>query len=217
MGTTMDTADDLHETLTRAAAGDGDCWRTLLGRHHDRLRRMVAVRLDPRLQGRIDPSDLLQEAYLDTATQLAEYLREPQVPFFLWLRSLTGTRLAKVHRFHLGTQSRDAGRELSIYRGIGPAASSAALAAQLLGREPWPSEAIVRAELKLRLAEALNGMDPTDREVLALRHFEQLTTPEAAQVLGISDAAAGKRYIRALRKLKEILTQLPGGPDALLP
>ena len=208
---------ELRETLTRAAAGDEESWRRLLGQHHERLRRMVALRLDPRLQGRVDPSDVLQEAYLDAAKQLPDYLRDPQVPLFLWLRSLTGTRLAKVHRHHLATQARDAGREVSLYRGPGPAASSAALAAQLLGHEPRPSEAIVRAERKLRLEEALNGMDPTDREVLALRHFEHLSTPETAQELGISEAAAGKRYIRALRRLKEVLARLPGGPDVFRP
>lgn len=208
---------ELRETLTRAAAGDADSWRALLQRHHDRLRRMVAVRLDARLQGRVDPSDVLQEAYLDAATQLAEYLRDPKVPFFLWLRSLTGTRLAKVHRFHLGTQARDAGREVSIFRGAMPEASSAALAAQLLGHEPRPSEVVLQTEMKLRLEEALNSMDAADREVLALRHFEQLSTAETAQMLGISEAAAGKRFIRALRRLKDVLSQFPGGSGAFRP
>lgn len=202
---------DTSDTLARAAGGDAAAWRELLARHHDRLRRMVAVRLDPRLQGRVDPSDVLQEAYLDAATQLAGYLANPAVPFFLWLRSLTGTRLAKAHRAHLGTQARDAAREVSLYHRTVPAASSAALAAQLLGHELRPSEVAVREEMKLCLEEALNGMDPLDREVLTLRHFEQLSTPEAATVLGVSEAAAGKRYIRALRRLKDVLVQLPGG------
>lgn len=192
-------------------------FKDLITRHHERLRRMIAIRLDPRLQGRVDPSDLLQEVYLDAAQQFAEHLRSPTVPEYLWLRSLTGTRLAKAHRFHLGTQARDAGRELSLFRMAGPAASSDALAAQLLGREPRPSEAVARAELKLRVAEALDGMEAMDREVLVLRHFELLTTPHVAEVLGITEAAAGKRYIRALRRLKEILSQFPGGPEALLP
>ncbi len=208
---------DWHDTLRRAATGDAEAWRRLLNRHHDRLRRMIALRLDVRLQGRVDPSDVLQEAYLDASLHLNEYLQDPKIPFFLWLRSLTGTRLAKTHRFHLSTQARDAGREVSLYRGALPQASSAALAAQLLGHEPRPSEAILRAEMKLKLEEALNRMDATDREVLALRHFEQLSTAETALVLGLTEAAAGKRFIRALRKLREILTQLHGGPDALLP
>lgn len=202
---------DPSDTLAKAAGGDAAAWRALLDRHHERLRRMVAVRLDPRLQGRVDPSDVLQEAYLDAARQLAEYLRNPSAPVFLWLRSLTGTRLVKAHRAHLGTQARDAAREVSLYRGAGPGASSAALAAHLLGHGPRPSEVAVREEMKLCLEETLNGMDPLDREVLTLRHFEQLTTPEAALVLGVSEAAAGKRYIRALHRLREVLVRLPGG------
>jgi RNA polymerase sigma-70 factor (ECF subfamily) len=188
----------------------------LLAKYHDRLWRMVALRLDQRLQGRVAPSDVLQEAYAEAAAGLADYMRNPTLPFFLWLRLLVGSRLSKLHRHHLGTQMRDAGREVSLYRGALPEASSAALAAQLLGRECRPSEAAVRAELKIRLQEALNSMDPLDREVLSLRHFEQLTTPETARVLGISEGAAGKRYLRALMRLKTILTHA-GGPEGLWP
>jgi RNA polymerase sigma-70 factor (ECF subfamily) len=201
--------------LERAAAGDGDGWRTLIDGCHDRLRRMVALRLDPRLQGRVDPSDVLQEAYLEASAHLADYLRNPTMPFFLWMRLLAGTRLAKLHRRHLGAQRRDVGREVSLYRGALPEASSAALAAHLLGRDPGPSEAAVRAELKVCLQEALNRLDALDREVLTLRHFEQLTTAETARVLGIGEAAAAKRYIRALTRLRQVLTRLPGGGGGL--
>lgn len=212
-----DDLEELRPWLERAAAGDAESWERLLAEHQPRLRRMVALRLDPRLQGRLDPSDVLQEAYLEAARQLPDYLGDPKLPFFLWLRLITGQRLSKVHRHHLGTQMRDAGQEVSIYRGGMPEASSAALAAKLLGRECRPSEAAVRAERKLKLQEALNRMDPLDREVLTLRHFEQMTGPEAARVLGISEAAAGKRYLRALAKLKELLARLPGGLEGLRP
>jgi RNA polymerase sigma-70 factor (ECF subfamily) len=205
------------DRIERAAAGDNDAWQSLVAQYHDRLRRMVAVRLDPRLQGRVDPSDVLQESYLEAVRQLADYLRNPALPFFLWLRQLAGHRLFKLHRLHIGVQMRDAGREVSIYRSALPEASSAALAARLLGRECRPSEALVRAELKLRLQEALNRMPALDREVLSLRHFEQLTTPEVARELGISEAAAGKRYVRALLRLKDILSEMPGGPGEWQP
>jgi RNA polymerase sigma-70 factor (ECF subfamily) len=210
-------ASETGRRLERAAAGEDDAWRSLVAEHHDRLRRMVALRLDPRLQGRVDPSDVLQESYLEAVRQLADYLRNPPLPFFLWLRQLAGHRLYKLHRHHLGAQTRDAGREVSLYRGALPEASSAALAAQLLGRECRPSEAAVRTELKIRLQEALNGMDATDREVLSLRHFEQLTSAEVARELNISEAAAGKRYLRALVRLKEILSSMPGGPEGWQP
>jgi RNA polymerase sigma-70 factor (ECF subfamily) len=198
--------------LQQAADGDQESWAALLNRHADRLRRMVAFRLDQRIQGRIDPSDVIQESLLEAWKHLADYLRDPSLPFFLWLRGIAGNKLRELHRHHLGTQMRDAGREVSLYRGTMPETTSAALAAQLLGHMTGPSEAAVRAEVKVRLQEALNSMDPLDREVLALRHFEQLSPAETAQVLGIKEKAAGMRYIRALKRLKEILSALPGGP-----
>jgi len=194
-----------------AAQGDKERWGDLLARHRERLRRMVALRLDQRLQGRIDPSDVIQEAYLEASKRLAEYLKQPSMPFFLWLRFITGQKLLELHRHHLGTQARDAGREVSLYRGSLPETTSAALAAQFLGHLTRPSEAAMRAEMKIRIQEALNSMEPLDREVLALRHFEQLSNAESAQVLGIQESAASKRYIRALKRLKDILTSNPGG------
>jgi RNA polymerase sigma-70 factor (ECF subfamily) len=171
---------------------------------------MVALRLDPHLQGRIDASDVIQDAFLEVSVRFDEYLRQPTMPFFLWLRFLTGQKLLALRRRHLGAQLRDAGREISLFRGSLPAASSAALAAQLVGCGTEPSEAAIRAERKIRLQEALNNMDPLDREVLALRHFEQLNNTEVAQVLGLQESAASKRYVRALKKLKEILVGLTG-------
>jgi RNA polymerase sigma-70 factor (ECF subfamily) len=208
---TSDNPSEVVRLLRRAEAGDADGWRALLDRDRDRLRRMVALRLDRRLQGRVDASDVIQEAHLEAMTRLPEYLREPSVPFFLWLRLLVGQRLAVLHRRHLGAQARDVGREVSLYRGALPEATSAALAAQLLGRLTRPSEAAIRAERKIRLQTALNTMDPLDREILALRHFEQLNNAEAAQALGLDKSAASKRYIRALRRLKEFLAAGRGG------
>ena len=198
-----------------ARAGDRQALSALLERHRDRLRRLVELRLDWRLQARIDASDILQDAFLEVASRLDEYLRAPELPLFLWLRLVVGQRLATVHRHHLGTQMRDAGREVSLYRDALPATSSAALAGQLLGRQTSPSQAAVRAERVVRLQEALNTLDPVDREVLALRHFEQLTAAETARVLSISEQAAAKRYIRALKRLKQILARMPGGLEGL--
>ena len=218
----MDTAmaENSSETrllLRRAGAGDRQALGELLARHPDRLRHMVRLRLDRRLQGRIDPSDVIQEAYLEASARLAEYLRQPTMPFFLWLRFLAGQKLVTLHRHHLGRQMRDAGREVSLYRGRLPETSSAALAAQLLGHEARPSEAAIRAELKVLLQEALNSMDPLDREILALRHFEQLSLAETAQVLNLTESGACRRHLRALKRLKETLSSLPGGLEDLLP
>jgi RNA polymerase sigma-70 factor (ECF subfamily) len=212
-----DEASATHQLLSQAAAGDPEQFGALLEQHRPRLRRMVALRLDPRLHGRIDPSDVIQEAYLEASTRLAEYVQKPTMPFFLWLRFLAGQKLVTLHRHHLGTRMRDAGREVSLYRGRFPEASSAALAAQLLGHETRPSEAAIRAELKIRLQEALNSMDAIDREILALRHFEQLSLGETAQVLEMTESGACRRHLRALKRLKEILSSLPGGLGDLLP
>jgi RNA polymerase sigma-70 factor (ECF subfamily) len=203
--------------LRQASAGDKDSWGALLTRHEGRLRRMIAFRLDQRLQGRIDPSDVLQEVCLEASECLADYVRRPTLSFFLWLRGITGHKLQQLHRYHLGTQMRDAGREVSLYRGTFPETSSAALAAHLLGHATRPSEAAVRAEVKIRLQEALNTMDTIDREVLALRHFEHLSIAEVARVLDVKEKAAGKRYLRALKRLRDILASLPGGLEGFGP
>jgi RNA polymerase sigma-70 factor (ECF subfamily) len=201
---------ETNRLLRRAADGDGESLGALLTRHEGRLRRMVAFRLDPRLQGRIAPEDVLQEVYLAASEHLRDYFGQPAMPFFFWLRGIAAHKLLELHRCHLGARMRDVRREVSLHHGALPAATSAALAAQLLGHQTRPSEAAVRAEAKIRLQEALNRMDPIDREVLALRHFEQLTNAEVARVLQIREAAAGKRYLRALGRLREILATMPG-------
>ena len=201
--------------IERVQTGAAEALNGLWVRHRGRLRRMVEMRLDHRLHARIDASDVIQDTYVEVVQRLDEYLRDPRLPFFLWLRLVVGERLLKLHRQHLGTQMRDAGHEVALYRGALPQASSAALAAQLLGKHTAPSQAVVRAERVLRLQEALNTLDPIDREILALRHFEELTSGEAARVLDIEEEVAAKRYVRALRRLKKILAALPGGLEGL--
>jgi RNA polymerase sigma-70 factor (ECF subfamily) len=201
---------DVQDLVRRMASGDQQAVAEAFARYRSRLRRMVLLRLDRRLQGRVDASDVLQEAYLDVAQRAAEYAVNPSLPLFLWLRWLTGQRLLIVHRHHLKTKMRDVGQEVSLHRGALPQASSVSLAAQLLGRLTAPSLAAMRAEMQLRLQEALNGMDPLDREVLTLRHFEELTNGETARVLGIQKSAASNRYVRALERLREVLSGMPG-------
>jgi RNA polymerase sigma-70 factor (ECF subfamily) len=195
--------------LGRAKSGDERAVAELFDRYRDRLRRMVHLRLDRRLQGRLDPSDVLQDAYIEFARRFPHYASEGGMPFYLWLRQITGQKLIDLHRHHLGAKMRDAAQEVSLYRGALPQASSVSLAAQLLGRLTSASRAAIRAETQLRVQEALNSMDSIDREVLTLRHFEMLTNEETAQVLGIKKTAASNRYIRALKRLKELLAGLP--------
>jgi RNA polymerase sigma-70 factor (ECF subfamily) len=208
--TSMDeSSNDTTELLGRAAAGDIRALAEVLERNRDRLKQMVRIRLDPRLRGRLDPSDVIQEAYLDAARRLREYANDPAVSFFLWLRKLTAQRLVDLHRQHLGAKKRDASLEVSLHSGAYPQASSLSLAAQLLGRFSSPSRAAIRAEIQIRVQEALNTMDSLDREILALRHFEMLSNEEVAHVLEIKKTAASNRYVRALKRLTNVLESFP--------
>src|SRR6516164_2856252 len=203
------------ELLAAARTGDEGALAVLVERHRDRLERMVRLRMDARLQGRVDPADVVQDAYLAVRGKFSQYNADPPLPFFLWLRLEVGQKLVDAHRFHLGAQMRDAGQEVSLHRGALPQASSLSLAEHLLGKLTTASQAAMRVELKLRVQEALNSMDPQDREVLLLRHFEELSNAEAAQVLGIKPSAAVNRYVRALKRLKEVFQGMPGGIEGI--
>lgn len=194
-----------HDLLQRARQGDREAINVVFDESRDRLRRMIQFRLDRRLQGRIDASDVLQEAFLDATRRIDTGAVNPNIPLFLWLRLVVGEKLLEQHRHHLGAEKRNAARELSLYSGPLPAASSAALAANLVGGMTSPSLAAERAERVLKLQEALNAMDDIDREVLALRHFEHLSNAEAAQTLDIDESAASNRYVRALKRLRKVL------------
>jgi len=200
MGNIMnDPPSETLHLIERLRAGDRRALADLFQRHRDRLRRMVELRMDARLHGRVDASDVLQDGFIDVAQRVESYLRDPKLPVFLWLRLVVSDRLATVHRHHLGTRMRDAFEEVSLYRDPLPQASSAALAAMLLGHRTSPSNAAIRAEQILEVQEAVNALDPVDREVVALRHFERLSRAETAVLLGITEEAGAKRYIRALK------------------
>ena len=195
-----------HDLVKRARQGDREALNVVFDESRDRLRRMIQFRLDRRLQGRIDASDVLQEAFLDAARRIDTGDVNPDIPLFLWLRLVVGEKLLELHRHHLATEKRNAARELSLYSGPLPAVSSAALAANLVGRMTSPSQAAERAERVLKLQEALNAMDDIDREVLALRHFEHLSNAETARTLDIDESAASNRYVRALKRLRKVLS-----------
>src|ERR1700680_4983265 len=168
MGTLSDNnSADTVRLLERARAGDRAAVTELFSRHRDRLHRLVELRLDRRLQARIDASDVVQDAYVEVVERLEAYFQDPKLPFFLWLRLVVGERLINLHRRHLGARMRDAGLEVSLFAGALPAATSAALAARLLGELTSPTQAAVRAERLLRVQEALNNLDPIDREIIS--------------------------------------------------
>jgi RNA polymerase sigma-70 factor (ECF subfamily) len=210
-----DEPTNMQALLDLAAAGDAAAWGALLAAHQERLARMVEFRMDPRLRQRIDPTDIVQEAFVEASIHRDAYFRTPDVPLFLWLRGVVSNKLLALHRHHLGVHMRDARRDLSLESPRDD--TTAALCAHLIGGHTSPSAAAVRAEVRTRLAEALDTMHPMDREVRALRHFEQLTNAEAAQILNVQERAAAKRYLRALERLKTILAEFPGGLTDLRP
>jgi RNA polymerase sigma-70 factor (ECF subfamily) len=198
----MDSADAETEALIeRAREGDSAAEQLLLTRHRDRLRRMVAVRLDRRLAARVDPSDVVQEALADAARKLPEYLRHQPLPFYPWLRRLAWERLMKVHQRHIAAGKRSVTREAA---GPLPDESAMELARCVLAPEPSPSDQLVVAEMRDRVQAALTQLSGRDREVLVLRYLEQLSTAEIAAVLGITAGSVKVRHLRALERLRAL-------------
>ena len=192
------------ELIERLRTGDTNALAELFALHRDKLRRMVQVRMDQRLNGRIAPSDVLQEAYIDALKRHPHFFDKENQNFFGWLRLVVGQRLTDLHREHVLAKRRDVRQEKPLDVPAGPA-TSACLAAILVAGLTSPSGVADRNERTLRLEAALDELEPMDREVLALRHFEELSNTDTAAVLGIQPAAASKRYVRALTRLKQIL------------
>lgn len=220
IATTIDAPSEQEEQLAaRLVAGDEQALAEAFAAHTPRLERAVVFRLDPRLKSRVDANDVLQEAYLQASTRLAHFAsqresdaqqgRAPLGPF-LWLRLIVNQTLIDVHRRHLGAQQRDAGREVNWRKAGAGTATSVSLANCLLGHLTSPSQAAMREELSEKLRDAVGTMSELDQEVIALRHFEQLNNGEVAQALGIEVKAASIRYVRAIKRLKQVLDSVPG-------
>jgi RNA polymerase sigma-70 factor, ECF subfamily len=202
-------ADDESQTARLRSQGD-QALAEVMAQHAPRLQQTVELRLDPRLAGRVDAADVMQEVFLGARQRLPRYLAESSVPVFVWLRGVVLDTLVDLHRRHLGAKMRDAGQEVSLQRPASTQASSVALAAYLLGDATSPSQAAIRDETVRQIEAALADMDEIDREVLILRHFEQLTNDEVAAVVGVKKAAASRRYMRALARFRQVLLAIPG-------
>ena len=199
-----DIADEL---LTLMRDGDQEALATVYSHYRERLRRIVRFRLDYRIAGRISDSDVLQETFIAAAKRLDHYTKQTEMSAFLWFRLLIGQQLIDLHRQHLEAEMRDVRKEVAL-QPAGPSPhTSMAIAAHLIGKMTAVSEMVQRAERIEKLEATLNQMDATDREVIALRHFEELSNVETAKVLGIETAAASKRYIRAMAKLAELMKE----------
>jgi RNA polymerase sigma-70 factor (ECF subfamily) len=204
--------DDLAERLRR---GDRQALATLFSAYHERLARLVNHRLAPALHGRVDAEDVLQESYLAAAGRIKHFQESPSGSAFVWIRLVVLQTLTDVHRKQLGAQMRDAYREVALPAGHWAPGTSASLAVNLAASLTSPSQAAIRDETSRQLEAAIESMSPVDREILALRHFEELSNQETAEVLGIEEKAASIRYVRAVKRLKDILASLPGSHEGL--
>jgi RNA polymerase sigma-70 factor (ECF subfamily) len=195
---------ETQELLIGAGKGEAAAVDRLLDRHRDALRNMIRARMDRKLARRVDASDVAQDVLLEASQRLDDYIRDPKLPFGLWLRQMAQDRIIDLHRRHRVARRRSLDREQQ-RAGHGADQSSLALAAQLRDPELTPAAATLRKELHQRFVEAIDRLEDEDREILLMRHFEQLTNSEAAELLGLSQPAAGMRHLRALRRLREVL------------
>ena len=203
---TSDSVADVEGMLSRLQAGDHDALAELFSLYGDRFQRLVDVRLHWSLRGRLDVSDVLQEAYLDARDRLDHFFSREDGSIFIWLRLIVLQRLQLLERFHLQTSKRDAFREVRLNRGS-PTGSQGSLSQSLIASITSPSAVAVREEAVAMVDRLLSGMDPIDREILTLRHFEQLPNNEVAEILGIGVTAASNRYVRAIRRLKDLIEE----------
>lgn len=198
--------DETREILNRVRDGKPAAADELFNRHREPVRRMIGLRLDPALAARVDASDIVQEVLVEANRRLADYLKNPVMPFHLWLRHLAKDHIIDAHRKHRLAQRRTVDRERPL-QAKWPDRSSLDLAGDLIDRELTPASAALRQELQIRLKAVLEQMNDDDREVLLMRHFEQMSNQEVSETLGLSEAAAGMRHLRALRRLRDLLQQ----------
>lgn len=203
---TWPQSDQTRELIDGARDGDAEAAGQLLDRHRAALRRMIELRLDRRIQQRVDASDIVQEVMIEANRRLQKYLADPAMPFHLWLRQMAQDRIIDAHRRHRASMKRSVDRE----QAIAPAAldrSTLELAAQLCDPEMTPAAAATMQELQRRFRAALDTMDEHDREIVLMRHFEQLSNQEVATTLGLTEPAASMRYLRAMRRLQALLSE----------
>jgi RNA polymerase sigma-70 factor (ECF subfamily) len=211
----MDLESDKAEFEQLATAGEQrqDVFASLFETHSPRLRRMANLRMDPRLRARLSASDVLQDVFVEASARLDTYVDEAKMPLFLWLRFLTGQAVVAKYRHHMGAQKRDARKQVPLQAKRNPAASTIAMADALIAGGTTPTRAVAKGETREQLKSALDTMSEADREILVLRHFEELTNAEAAEELGIDISAASKRFIRALSRLRAVVKDVDFGLD----
>jgi RNA polymerase sigma-70 factor (ECF subfamily) len=200
---------ETEQLLDQARNGQADAVEKLIERHREPVRRMIDLRLDPAIVQRVDASDVVQDVMLEASRRLKAYLQNPTMPFLVWLRHLAKDHLIDAHRRHHQAQKRGVDREQSLHRPAWADQSSMELAGQLVDGERTPASAAIQQELQRRLHAAIEQLDDIDREVILMRHFEELTNQQVAEALDLTEPAASMRYLRAVRRLRDLLSQNP--------
>jgi RNA polymerase sigma-70 factor, ECF subfamily len=198
-------ATNTQELLAQAKKGDANAVDQLLAKHREAVRRMIDLRLDPAIVQRLDASDVVQEVLIEANRRLQDYLKAPTMPFHLWLRHIAKDHIIDAHRRHHQAQKRGVNREQPMQRPAWSDRSSLDLAGQLLDQDLTPASAAIQEEMQRRLREAIAQLDDDDREIILMRHYEMLANQEVAESLGLTEAAASMRYLRAVRKLRDLL------------
>jgi len=204
-------ADQTQQLLNDAKGGDADAINRLMDRHRESLRRMVQLRLDQKIQRRIDVSDVVQDVLVEANRRLQDYLASPVMPYHLWLRQIAQDRIIDAHRRHRGSAKRSVDRERNLAVPAADDHSTIQLAAQLCDDQLTPAAAATQAELAKAVEAAIAKLPDQDCEIIVMRHYEQLSNQEIAQALGLTEPAASMRYLRAIRRLKELMVN----PDSV--
>lgn len=206
-------SDKTQELLAQARQGDGEAINRLMDRHRDALRRLVQMRLDQKIRRRVDSSDVVQDVLIEAHRRLETYLQNPAMPFHLWLRQIAKDRIIDAHRRHRGADKRSVDREVAMVAPAGMDRSTMELAVQLCDGELTPAAAATQKELARRVEQAISQLDDGHAEIIVMRHYEQLSNQEIAQALSLSEPAASMRYLRAVRRLRELLSEDSPQPE----
>lgn len=204
-------AEKTQELLAAAREGNADAVNGLMDRHRDSLRRMVQLRLDQKIQRRVDVSDVVQDVLVEANRRLQDYLANPGMGFHLWLRQIAKDRIIDAHRRHRASAKRSVDRERPLAVPAADDHSTMQLAGELAGRELTPAAAATQAEMAKAVEAAIAKLPDQDCEIIIMRHYEQLSNQEIAQALGLTEPAASMRYLRAVRRLKELMVN----PDSV--
>lgn len=195
------------ELLDQVRAGDSDAINRLIDRHRESVHRLVQMRLDQKIKQRVDVSDVVQDVMIEASRRLKDYLANPVMTFHLWLRQIARDRMIDAHRRHRGSARRSVDKEQTLAVPTGWDQSAVDLVMQIKDDQLTPVASALQKEMAMRVEQSIGRLPDQDAEILIMRHYEQLTNQEVAELLNLTEPAASMRYLRAVRKLKEAMKE----------